>query len=87
MTEAIVRVFYSRLFETFHIENEVLQVWDSCKAYFQQHPEDFITEEGKCLWLIDEIIELYQLTPEEIDEVYWIYQYAKVNAVEAPPNG
>lgn len=87
MADAIVKVFYARLFETFYIENEALQIWEAYKIYFRDHPDAFLTEEGKCLCLVNEIIELYRLTPEEIDEVYWIYQYAKVNAVEPPPNG
>ena len=74
-----------------HIQHEfdspLLPIWESCRDYSLQHPGCFESEEGPCLWFLDEVAELYQLPGDEIDRLYWLYQSIKLDMFSRPPNG
>ena len=70
-----------------NFEDPLYPIWEYCREYSLQHPGMFETEEGPCLWFLDELAEIYHLPGEEIDELYWLYQSVKLNVFNQPPNG
>lgn len=85
--DRVVNLFYNKLLQTYILDDRALRVWEGVRAYSEQNPCYFRTDEEKCLWLLDELVELYRLRGEEIDTLYGLYQQAKVESWERPPNG
>jgi hypothetical protein len=84
--EYTIELFYDKLFKAIPIDERARLVWVGVKDFASRNPGYFESEEGQCMWLLDELVELYRMTAEEIDSVYWMYQQAKVEA-SIPPNG
>jgi enolase len=87
MSDRVIEIFHQKLQIAFPLDTDVRELWKQVKRYALEKKEYFPTEQCKYTWFLNEIVERYNMTVYEVDELNWLFEFAQRESNMQPPNG